>query len=553
VALNQAQAEFITGGFGAQGGFGFDRGITLRCEVVDPVTGSCEKTSSSSRYNSIAAFVIGQASRAGRTLQVPDEYHVRARLFSAYARDRWAATDRLSVDYGVRWEYFPVPTRPDRGIERFDVDTGKVLLCGVGSVPKDCGLETNKAGFAPRVGLAYRLGDKSVLRAGYGLTRDPYEAMELIRANYPILIQVKRESPNGLTPAGSLSRGIPALQVPAQGNGILDIPSNYAWGGYPKKLDRGYIQSWNLTFQRELPWSFTGQVGYVATRSIRQLGLVDINAGQVIGAGDEGKPLLARFGRTASTVLLQPVGTGRYDSLQVQLQRRFTAGLSLNVAYTWGKAISPNENSSFTPNVQAVAYMSRNRALTGTDRTHNLGITNVWEIPLGKGRRWLNDNGLLSRILGGWQVNNMISVMSGVPFTVLADDTSLNLPGSVQTADQVKPVKKLGGVGRGTPYYDPTSFADVTAARFGNTGYNMLRGPGLFNWDFGLTREFSFTKDVKLQLRLEAFNFTNTPHLDVPDNNIADGEDFMTITSVTNLAREGIDERQFRVGLRVVF
>ncbi len=553
MALNQAQAEFITGGFGAQGGFGFDRGITLRCEAVDPATGNCEKTSSSSRYNSVAAFVIGQASRAGRTLQVPDEYHVRARLFSVYARDRWTATDKLTIDYGLRYEYFPIPTRPDRGIERFDVDTGKVLLCGVGSVPKDCGFETSKNGFAPRVGLAYRLGDKSVLRAGYGLTRDPYEAMELIRANYPILIQVKRESPDGLTPAATLSGGVPALQVPPEGNGVLDIPSDYAWGGYPKKLDRGYIQSWNLTVQRELPWSFTGQIGYVATRSIRQLGFVDINAGQVIGAGEEGKPLQARFGRTASTVLVQPVGNGRYDSMQVQLQRRFTSGLSLNVSYTWGKAISPNENSSFTPNVQALAYLSRNRALTSTDRTHNLGITNVWELPFGKGRRWLNGGGVLSSILGGWQINNMISVMSGVPFTVSADGTSLNLPGSNQTADQVKPVQPLGGVGLGTPYYDPSGFADVTAARFGNTGYNMLRGPGLFNWDFGLTREFSLTKEVKLQFRFEAFNFTNTPHLDVPDGNVGDGEDFMTITGVTNLAREGIDERQFRFGLRVVF
>jgi hypothetical protein len=144
--------------------------------------------------------------------------------------------------------------------------------------------------------------------------------------------------------------------------------------------------------------------------------------------------------------------------------------------------------------------------------------------------------------------------MSGVPFSVLADDTSLNLPGSVQTADQVTPtVTKLGGVGRGTPYYDPAAFADVTSARFGNTGYLYLRGPGLFNWDFGLTREFSITSDVKLQFRMEAFNFTNTPHLAIPDNNVGDGEDFMTITSVQDLSREGIDERQFRLGFRLVF
>ena len=147
----------------------------------------------------------------------------------------------------------------------------------------------------------------------------------------------------------------------------------------------------------------------------------------------------------------------------------------------------------------------------------------------------------------------MISIMSGVPFSILADGTSLNLPGSNQTADQVKRRAKLGGVGRTTPYYDPTAFAEVTAARFGNTGYNILRGPGLFNWDFGLLREFSLTSRARVQFRIEAFNFTNTPHLAIPDNDVGNGEDFMTITSVQDLGREGIDERQFRLGLRLVF
>jgi hypothetical protein len=346
------------------------------------------------------------------------------------------------------------------------------------------------------------------------------------------------------------------VQVPAEGNGVLDIPSDYAWQGYPKDLNRGYIQSWNVTVQRELPWSFTGQVGYVATRTTRQLGLLDINAGQVIGAGDDGKPLLTQFGRTASTVLLQPIGNGKYDSLQVQLQRRFVDGLSLGVSYTLGRALSPNENSSALVSdhgTSALAYFDRNLAPTSTDRRHNLGITNVWQIPVGKGRRWLSDGGVISAILGGWQVNNMISIMSGTPFTVESDDTSLNLPGSVQTADQVKEAQKLGGVGRGTPYYDPTAFAEVTQARFGNTGYYLLRGPGLFNWDFGLTREIAVTNDFRVQLRIESFNFTNTPHLANPDNNVSDGSDFMTITDVQDLGREGIDERQFRLGIRIVF
>ena len=159
MGLNHAQAEFITGGFGAQGGFEFDRGITERCEVVDPASGNCQRTSAGSRSNSAAAFVLGQASRAGRTLQVPDEYSVRADPFSFYIRDRWTIGDNLTLDYGTRWEYFPLPTRPDRGIERYDATTNKVLLCGIGDIPTDCGIKASKTLFAPRVGMAYRIGD----------------------------------------------------------------------------------------------------------------------------------------------------------------------------------------------------------------------------------------------------------------------------------------------------------------------------------------------------------------------------------------------------------
>ena len=551
--LNHAQAEFITGGFGAQGGFGFDRGITERCEVIDAASGNCQQTSDGSRSNSAAAFVLGLAARAGRTLQVPDEYSVRSKPFSFYVRDRWTVGDNLTLDYGTRWEYFPIPTRPDRGIERYDPTTNKVLLCGVGDVPKDCGIKASKTLFAPRLGAAYRLHDTWVLRAGWGLTNDPYYGIEIVRANYPILTQLNLESPDGLTPIASLSTGLPAITVPDPGNGIIDIPSNYAWAGYPKDLDRGYIQSWNITVQRELPWKFTGQIGYVGTHTTRQLGIRDINAGQIIGAGEEGKPLQAAYGRTATTYFLQPVGSQQYHSMQAQLHRRFSDGLSLAVNYTLAKGKSDNENSSFTPAVQALAYSSRNYALISTDRTHNLGITNSWELPFGPERRWLHDGGVLSYIVGGWQVNNTFSMISGPPFSVFADDTSLNLPGSTQTADQVKPVVKLGGVGSDHPYYDPSSFAEVNEARFGNTGYNILRAPGVFNWDFGLTREFPIHGDTKLQFRMEAFNFTNHPHLGIPDNNVGDGSDFMTITGVQDLAREGIDERQFRLGFRLVF
>ena len=148
----------------------------------------------------------------------------------------------------------------------------------------------------------------------------------------------------------------------------------------------------------------------------------------------------------------------------------------------------------------------------------------------------------------------MISMMSGPPFSVFADDTSLNLPGSSQTADQVKPVVKLGGTGSGNPYYDPASFADVNEARFGNTGYNILRAPGRVQ--LGLRADARVPHHLRRQTAVQAWrrSTSRTRRTSaIPDNTVGDGEDFMTITSVQDLAREGIDERQFRLGFRLVF
>jgi hypothetical protein len=555
MALDEAQAEFLFGAYGAQGGFDFQRGATLRCEEGTP-SGGCNLVSDDSRGNSFASFMLGLPSVASRTLQVPDRYQVGVFLMSTYARDRWNITPKLTLDYGVRWEYFPIASRPDRGIEYYDKSINKVLLCGYGEVPKNCGAEVSKKLFAPRMGLAYRPTDSMVIRAGYGLTNDPYEGLEFVRANHPVLVALYSQTPNSLFPVSKLSDGIPPVATPDLGNGIIDIPGNVGFTGYPKKFERGYIQSWNLTVQKELPWGLTGQLGYVATRSTKQLSFLNINAGQVIGAGAAGKPLEAQFGRDAGTGELRPIGTGHYDSMQAQLQRRFKAGLALTMNYTWGKSINYLDNSSYEPNIKTLQYMNLNRALTSFDRKHNFSATNVWELPFGKGKHWLSSGGAASAILGGWQVNTILSLIGGPPFTAWADDTALNLPESGQRADQVGPVRKLGGIGASNPFYDQSSFADVNEPRFGTSGFNILRGPGIVNWDFGLFREFSFSERVKMQFRMESFNFTNTPHFQTPEDGytcVCDGADFMTITTVNNLAREGIDERQFRFGLRITF
>jgi hypothetical protein len=567
--LNQTQAEWIGGGsfFGSQGGFDFGQNVTALCQ--DPP--ACDVGTTTNRANSFASFLLGLPDQASRTFQIPEVYTIRANLYSAYIRDRWNVTPRLTLDYGVRWEMFPYPTRTNRGLERYDPDTNKVLICGMGSVPEGCGVEISKKRFSPRLGVAWRPTDRFVLRAGYGITNDPHEAMELLRNNYPVMVPFGIQTANSFIPATTLAQGIPPIATPDLDNGVLDIPLNVGFEGMPKNLHRGYIQSANFTIQQEIGGGFTVQAGYVATRSVRQLGYVDINASQIPFTNRDTQPLFQRWGRTATTTFVEPLGTGTYDSLQASLQRRFSNGVMLNVNYTYGKAINFIDNTTGTVNIQSRAYVGMNRAPTSFDRTHNLSITNVWDLPFGRGRHWLTDKGVLTQIASGWQVNNVLLMASGHPFNVTGD-CDAGWPGNSPTmADIIGTPKKLKNP---DAWYDPTAFAQVydpnnpgsCAKRLGSSGFNNLRGPGIFNWDFGVFRDFALSERMHLQFRVESFNFTNTPHFDIPDTSLGDAGsfnpltgrvidqgDFMRVTGVSDLAREGIDERQFRFGLRFSF
>src|SRR5262249_26115780 len=395
-------------------------------------------------------------------------------------------------------------------------------VCGVGTVPKDCGVHVSKKLFAPRFGVAYRATPTLVVRGGFGITYDPFSMQRPLRTNYPILLIQNITSPSSFLWAGKLADGLPAIQAPALGNGVLDIPGTFAVTTTPKDFNRGYIQSWNFTVQKQLRGDVTVQAGYVATRSTRQIGYLDVNSGQIIGLGNAGHQLQAKFGRPAATTLVTPIGTTQYDSLQATLQRRFSRGIQVEASYTWSKVIGFAINSDSGPNfVQALPYFNMNRVVADYDRTHMLHMSQIWELPFGRGHRFASGDAAAA-LLGGWQMTQLWSFYTGAPFSVSSSGTSLNLPNSTQRADQVKPsVQILGNAGRGMWFFDPLAFAPVTDARFGTAGYRSLRGPGIVNWDFGLQRAFKITERFQAQFRAEAFNASNTPHFANPGANVS--------------------------------
>ena len=306
--MNHVQPEFQGGAsMGARGRFIFGTGPTAAC-LVPNNRGGCTTTSvTNSQANAMAAFLLGLPTQVGKNQLNVFPYTTRTWRYSLYARDRWQASERLTVNYGVRWEYYPMPTRADRGFERYNPEDNQIYIGGVGDVPKDLGVKSSKTMFAPRLGFALRATDKLVVRGGYGISWDPYSLARALRTNHPVLSELVVSGPNSLAPASPLSAGIPPIAAPDLGNGVIPIPGNVSAQTVPFDLQRGYITSWNLTVERELVGGWVAEASYVATRQTRQLGYRELNWAD-IGGGEAGRQLVRQFGRTASTREVSPVG-----------------------------------------------------------------------------------------------------------------------------------------------------------------------------------------------------------------------------------------------------
>jgi hypothetical protein len=378
-----------------------------------------------------------------------------------------------------------------------------------------------------------------------------------MRTNHPVLLNLTVQAPNSFAWAGRTADGVPPIADADLGNGIIPIPGQVTAFTLPDDFNRGYIRSFNVAVQKELKWGFVGEAAYVGTRQIDQFGYRELNWSP-IGGGQAGRQLNRQFGRTASTLLVTNIGDTKYDALQARLDRRFRNGFQVGVGYTLSKStgIAGAPDSDNTARIQIPEFYYLNEALSPFDRTHNLQITNLTELPFGRGRRWLNGGGVLAAIVGGWQVNNILSFTSGTPFDVTASGTSLNAPGSAQRADQVKSdVKVLGGIGRNNPYFDPLAFAPVTEARFGTAPWGAVRGPGYANWDLGIFRQLDLPRHMNVQIRFEAFNALNTAHFNNPGGNVSnlqlnsDGS-IRSLGGYTEVTG-AYGERQMRVGLRL--
>jgi hypothetical protein len=505
-------------------------------------------------YNQYASFLLGLVGTAAKSVQ-NEVMTAREWQHAVFVRDRWTPTGKLTFDLGLRWEYYPIMTRADgRGLDRLDLTNADparrldVLIAGRGNNPQTNGMSASLGNFAPRVGGIYRLNDKTVLRAGYGLTYNATPWARAVRGDndYPVTIASSFFNANQFAYNSTLAQGIPRIVGPDQSSGRVPLDRSAAeYTPEIDNIDRGEVHTWNIAFERRLPFDTSVDVAYVGAKGIGGYAALDINAPQTLGVGDAGRPFASLGRLLAINSWGQRLKTD-YKSLQIALNKPFTHGLMFKGAYTLSKSMNQSDSDGrATLSWNTPSELGRNWAPAGFDRRHNFQLGFAYAMP------WQSSNGngnVLKMIANDWQLNGVFAAFTGSPFTVTASGTSLNTPSNTQTADLAGTYNVLGNVGASGRWFDTAAFAQPTGVRFGNTGRNQFYGPGGYNLDFSVFRSFPIGGTRRLEYRLQAGNVLNHMLLANPQASFTSGT-FGQVTGVNG----NYPERMIQMGLRFSF
>jgi hypothetical protein len=332
-------------------------------------------------------------------------------------------------------------------------------------------------------------------------------------------------------------------------NGLIDAsaPALRTQGAFhvPSDLHEGSLHSWNVAYQRELPGKFTAEVAYVGNRGHDIIASFNENAGRVLGADNAGRPLFAPFGRTADVTTWIPVKTS-YHSLQTKFDRRFSNGLLWTTSYTLGRSKNYSNGDS-NGGISTPADIERSWARRGEDRLHNFVVSWVYVLPVGPEGRWLR-SGVLSHVLGNWQVSGFFTAQSGLPIDFTANAATLRAPGNTQRPNASGTPEVLGGIGPGSLWFDRSVFSAPEQNTWGNVLRNsLLDGPSYVNVDATLAKKLVLPRGIGGEFRIDVFNLLNRPQFNNPNGEFGNAN-FGRITGVI-----AGSERQMRFGLRLTF
>ena len=531
--------------------------------------------------SSVASFILGAVDNGSTSFNNITEFRARGKLYALYAGDTWKATSKLSVNYGMRWDMstpsvesqnifsFLDPTKPNPGANGIP---GSLAFAGARWGAPSYGKRhpelTYYHAYGPRLGIAYSLTPKTVVRSGYGIFYS--------QAFYPgwnggiaqdgfNTTPTLSSSMGGLSPAMILSQGFPG-NLPNKP--VIDATFLNGQGGplyRPLNANRlQNAQQWNLTVDHQFGSNFSGSVAYVANKGTRLLSdVAPINAlnpsylsmgqqlydifqpgqttldgvsapypgwvDQMQACAPSVAQALMPFPQYCSPLqgVNENVGNSTYHSLQLQGEHRLSNGLWLQTSYTWAKLLTDSDSVQNTSlqngNLGATGVISpfqrkRNKSLSVDDVPNTLNFSALYELPLGRGKRFANVGGVVNSVIGGWQVTSLIKISSGTPYFFRS--SNCNLPSQFVAGCIPSQISGEKPFLQSATDYDPSKGALFNPAAFQSpSSFNFtfgdgprissLRGPRFSNQDLSLIKNLRLTDRIGLRFQTEFFNAWN--------------------------------------------
>jgi hypothetical protein len=465
-------------------------------------------------------------------------------LWDLFVHDQWKVTSRMTVNLGLHWNYRQGPFNSGTDMSIFNIASGQWQWAATNpftgappNLPADLYNRQYK-NFAPAAGIAYQLTKKTVLRSGFSIAYDHgatlVQGNQELLGNYPFGSRTSNASQNvGLLSGPTFVNPIPTSIVPSPT--ITPAFTANPWNRTP------YVMQWNIGFQQEMPGGMVLSTDYVGSAG-RELAMqLKYNLALYPAAG----PIAARepFPQFGPITLDTNVGKSDYDSLQVKVERRFAQGLTFLSSFTWSKVIGTN-SLHVGNTVQDPYNINASRGPLAFDVPRMYVFSSVYELPFGRGKRWLSSAGPVNWIMSNWNLGGILSLYAGVPLTVTIPFDNANTGSTVQRADIVSG-QSLTGAKTRQQWFNTGSFKVPAPFTYGNSSLGMLRAPGTENLDFTLSKRFQITESKRMEFRFESFNFLNHTNLGLPNTSFGS----LTYGTITAAAAP----RDIQLGLKFLW
>lgn len=535
---NLQNFQFVDNFSFTRGKHAFKTGLDIRYNKVDgsedfSFAGTIVFDGSQTGISSLADFVQGTPQNAFITRGFTSP-PIRLENYYFYFQDDYKVSPKLTLNLGVRYELNTVPTA-SRKLFNFSPSRGAF------NEPLYDGDHNN---FAPRIGFAYVpfKDTKTAIRGGFGIFYDlPFQNVTFnLTFNPPTSSALFNFGP---FQPGQLGNVFSAQSLDGSGPAFITIDKNFR---------NPYAYQFNLSVERQLPGDMALEVAYVGTKAVKLIGNRDINQAIFFPGASTTDNIFDRrptqlagldFGFGGADVIQEQeaVGSSIYNSLQVKATKRLKDGLSFLTSYTYSKSLDNISDifgfkgSAGFP--QDANNLKAERGPSPFDAKHRFTFSYTYELPFGKGRKFLKDvHGIADKLLSDWQMNGILTLQSGQPFTVfLGTDQALtgnlfgeqrpnNVPGVFVQQDNGQVTLASGFVNvDGSPNMAALQAAGVIPGlgQFGSLGRNSFRGPKFKNFDLSFTKRTTLTEQTSLEFRAEFFNLTNHPSFALPDNNLS--------------------------------